>query len=143
MEKSRRVFGARFEQRDQRKIGRVVDQNVHGAKAPHGRGDQLVAVLGDPEIGVNRKSLASRVAFDFVRSLACGVEVSARDDDVRAGRREGAGYRAADPSAAAGDDDNLALKLQRRRAVRIGHELGLALAPARSSGIRRRRARRG
>ena len=106
-EKARRRLGVRVEQRNKRKIGGVVDQNVGRAEALDRRGHDPRAVGGEADVGGDDQDVAAHL-LDQRRGAGERGLRSAGDRDVGALAGEGAGDGKADPRPAAGDDGGLA-----------------------------------
>ena len=117
VEEARRRVGARFEERNQREMRGVVDENVERAEMRHGR-DELFALLGNADVDLHGQGGDPRLARDFVRRPIGRLDVPAGDDDVGAALGEASRDGAADAGAASGDDDDPLREL----ALGGGHE---------------------
>ena len=94
-----------------RKTG-IVDQYINTAETIVHRVDQSVALVPIPDMAGKRHCGPTRLFFNFLSQFFAGVDLPARDHDVCARIRKGKHNLAAEPSAAASNDGNLAAQVE-------------------------------
>ena len=111
VQKSCRPRLVRVDQRHEREIRRVVDQDVEPAEPLDRRGDDPFAVGGLSHIRGDDEDGASVRFVDRRRRMDERLLVAPRDRHVRPRARKGAGDRKANPRPSPGDERDFAREL--------------------------------